>query len=61
MRSIVKITRGEADYLRKHGRGHDVHMTSRGHKGHSKHYFATTNKKTLDLLDEYKVNVGLKG
>ena len=51
---MIDITSAEAAYLRKNGRGHDVHMSSRGKCSRGKKYFATTDYKTMCLLNEYR-------
>lgn len=51
---MIDITSAEANYLRENGRGNDVHMSSRNKSSHGKKYFATTDYKTLRLLNEYR-------
>ena len=51
---MIDITRSEAIMLRKAGRGHDVHMSSRQHKSRSKTYFLTNSTKSMKLLNEYR-------
>ena len=40
--------------LRQNGRDKDVHISSQCHRGKAKRYFATTNVKTMELLEEYR-------
>ncbi len=51
---MIDISRAEADYLRKSGRGNDVHMANQRHKSHAKKYFVTTSPKTMRLLEDYR-------
>jgi len=50
---MVHITKDEAFYLRKCGRGKDIHMSSRTHQNR-KRYWATESYKTMKYLDGYR-------
>ena len=51
---LIPITKSEAEYLRTHGKGKSVHMTSKTHKGKAKKYFLEENEKCLKFLEEYR-------
>jgi hypothetical protein len=55
---LVLINQKEAEYLREHERGFDIHISSVTHKGRAKRYYLTTNKKSVDLLNQYRKKVG---
>lgn len=47
---MVKITKGEAAFLREKGRGKDVKMTH----SNVRTYYAVENYKTMKLLERYR-------
>lgn len=51
---MLDITKEEAEYLAANGRSHDIHMSSRSHKGHCKKRFVTESCKTMELLNAYR-------
>ena len=51
---MISISAEEAKMLREHGRGEDVHMSSRNKKSRGKRYFLTTSYKSMKLLNDYR-------
>ena len=54
---MIQISQKEAEYIRKHNRDFDVHMSSKTHKGNAKRYYLTTSDQSLYLLKEYRESV----
>lgn len=54
---MIQINQKEAEYIREHNRGFDVHISSKTHKGKAKRYYLTTSAKSMNLLKEYRESV----
>lgn len=54
MKYLIKISANEAKYIRDHGQGHCVHMSSKTHKSSGKRYWMTSSPRAMKLLKEYK-------
>lgn len=55
--TTVSITQKEAFWLREHGRGMDVHMSSITKKSRGKNYFATESPKTMAMLNKLRSDI----
>lgn len=53
---MIKITKDEANYLRSKRMGHLIHMSSATHKGKSKRYYMTEDKRAMRTLQNYQKN-----
>lgn len=51
---MILITKREAEYLREHGRGADILISSITHKGRAKRYYLAEKEKSLQLLEKYR-------
>lgn len=51
---MILITKREAEYLREHGRGADILVSSITHKGRAKRYYLAEKDKSLQLLEKYR-------
>lgn len=57
---MIKITQCEAEMLKNKGRGFDVHISSKTHKGRAKKYYMTESEESLDILSEYRKSILVK-
>ncbi len=53
---LIKITKDEAEYLRKQRMGYLIHISSATHKGKAKRYYMTEDKKAMRTLQNYRKN-----
>lgn len=51
---MVKITANEAKYLREHGHGDEIHISSKTHKSRGKRYYLTENREPMRLLRNFR-------
>ena len=51
---MISISQKEAKMLREHGRGEDIHMSSRNKKSRGKRYFLTESYKSMKILNGYR-------
>lgn len=58
---MIPISKDEAFLLREHGRGKDVHMSSKDHKAKGKRYWATESFKSMNLIKAYRESIGVGG
>ena len=54
---MILITKNEAKYLREHGRGADINISSKTHKSRAKKYYLEEKEKSLKLLEEYRKSI----
>jgi hypothetical protein len=53
---LIKISKDEATYLREHGRGKDIHLSSATHKARAVRYYLTQSFKSMKLLNSYRAS-----
>lgn len=55
---MIPINKREAEYVRRHGREKDVHMSSMCKKSRGKRYWLTESPKSMKLLEDYRCGLG---